>query len=274
MDLLGLLSEMGFTEYEGKVYLELLGDYPVSGYKLAKEGGIPRSMVYEALGRLVNRGAILETRENRVTLYRPIPPDVLLDLHVEAQGRLAATLRTELRARYYYRQEDRLWSMTGNRAVTVYAFQMIRQAKRKIMTVLSDTVLATLGPELTKAHARGVEVYALLTGDSTLDFGTMVHHPAQESELQNMTGMAMLAVDGTEVLIANTPSVPTLESTATITRNRTLLFIATQFIWMEMVAQRIQNVAGKDLLSSLSNDDRLLFGGMLKTTESPQERPV
>ena len=273
MDLLVLLMEIGFTEYEGKVYLELLKDYPVSGYKLAKEGGIPRSMVYEALGRLVNRGAILETREDRVTLYRPIPPDVLLDLHVEAQNRLAVTLRAELSARYAYREEDHLWSMTGSRSVTVYAFQMIREAKSKIVAVLSDAVLAALRSELAKAHSRGVEIYTLLTGSSDLDFGTTVHHPALESELQQMTGLAMLAVDGAEVLIANTPPVPDLETTATITRNRNLLFIATQFIWMEMFTQRIQTIVGKDLLASLAPEDRRLFAGILATLETRSEKP-
>jgi Cd2+/Zn2+-exporting ATPase len=263
MDLLGSLMEIGFTEYEAKVYLELLKDYPVSGYKLAKEGGIPRSMVYEALGRLVNRGAILETREDRVTLYRPIPPDVLLDLHIEAQNRLAVTLRAELSARYAYQEEDHLWSMTGSRSVQVYAFQMIREAQGKIVAVLSDPVLEALRTELARAHDRGVEVYALLTGVAKLDFGTTVHHPAQESELQQMTGMALLAVDGAEVLIANTPAFPVLETTATITRNRNLVFIATQFIWMEMFAQRLQAVVGQDLLTSLSPEDRRLFTGIL-----------
>jgi Cd2+/Zn2+-exporting ATPase len=273
MDLAALLTEIGLTEYEAKVYLELLKDYPVSGYKLAKEGGVPRSMVYEALGRLVNRGAILETREDRVTLYRPIPPDVLLDLHLEAQTRLAATLRAELTSRYSYREEDHLWSMTGNRSVTVYAFQMIRQAQRKIVAVLSDVTLVAVRAELAKAHERGVEVYALLTGELELEFGTTVHHPAQESELQKMAGMAMLAVDDAEVLIANTPMPPVAETTATITRNRNLLFISTQFIWMEMFTQRILQGAGKDLLAGLSPQDRLLFGALLSSPEPFQEKP-
>jgi sugar-specific transcriptional regulator TrmB len=148
---------------------------------------------------------------------------------------------------------------------------MIRQSQSKIVAVLSDPVLDALRPELAKAHARGVEVYALLTGLSDLEFGTSVHHPAQESELQHMTGLAMLAVDGAEVLIANTPTVSAVESTATITRNRNLVFIATQFIWMEMFTQRIQQTVGKDLFASLSEDDRRMFAGMLRTTD-PREK--
>ncbi|MEI2690522.1 MAG: helix-turn-helix domain-containing protein [Anaerolineae bacterium] len=61
MDLLAKLAELGFTEYEAKVYLALLDDYPASGYQISKTAGVPRSMVYEALGRLKLRGAVLET---------------------------------------------------------------------------------------------------------------------------------------------------------------------------------------------------------------------
>ena len=70
MDLLAKLTELGFTEYEAKVYLALLDDYPASGYQISKTAGVPRSMVYEALGRLKLRGAVLETPDERATLYR------------------------------------------------------------------------------------------------------------------------------------------------------------------------------------------------------------
>ena len=69
MDLMVSLAAIGFTEYEAKIYLELLRNNPATGYQLAKEAGVPRSMVYEALGRLRNRGAVMETREERATLY-------------------------------------------------------------------------------------------------------------------------------------------------------------------------------------------------------------
>jgi Cd2+/Zn2+-exporting ATPase len=57
MELLDDLNALGFTEYEAKVYLALLKDHPATGYQLSKQAGIPRSMVYEALGRLDVRGA-------------------------------------------------------------------------------------------------------------------------------------------------------------------------------------------------------------------------
>ncbi|MEP6988157.1 MAG: helix-turn-helix domain-containing protein [Chloroflexota bacterium] len=65
------LTQIGFTEYEATVYLALLRENPATGYQISKTSGVPRAMVYDALSRLHTRGAVLETVENRVTLYRP-----------------------------------------------------------------------------------------------------------------------------------------------------------------------------------------------------------
>ena len=90
MDLISRLLAIGFTVCEAKVYLELLHANPATGYQLSKKAGIPRSMVYEALGRLTARGMVMETQQQRATLYCPLPPEVLLDHHVQEQQRLIA----------------------------------------------------------------------------------------------------------------------------------------------------------------------------------------
>ena len=43
--LLPQLVKLGFSEYEAKAYIALLGKSPVSGYELAKQSGVPRSMI-------------------------------------------------------------------------------------------------------------------------------------------------------------------------------------------------------------------------------------
>ncbi|MBN2500501.1 MAG: TrmB family transcriptional regulator, partial [Anaerolineales bacterium] len=94
------LTTIGFTEYEAKVYLALLAENPANGYQVSKHSGVPRSMVYEALGRLEARGAVLKKEDRRATLYRPVPPDVLLDHYEEEHQRTLETLRTGLRSVY------------------------------------------------------------------------------------------------------------------------------------------------------------------------------
>lgn len=255
MDLIASLVSVGFTEYEAKIYLELLRDNPTTGYQLAKKAGIPRSMVYEALGRLRNRGAVLETLEERATLYSPLPPDVLLDNHARQQRQLLEGLHERLRQLYQTSDDEHLWTINGRQPVYSYTTRMIREAKESLMFVLPDPELEMLRADLKQAHTRGVEISALLTGEQDLDIGQVARHPPLESEIQRLSGLLIVMADDLEVLIAGTVG----DTTATITRNRNLVGIARQFIWMELFTQRVYARLGPDLLARLEPEDRRIF---------------
>jgi len=53
------LHQLGFSEYEAKAYITLLKNSPVTGYELSKNSGVPRSMIYQTLQRLIDKGAAL-----------------------------------------------------------------------------------------------------------------------------------------------------------------------------------------------------------------------
>jgi sugar-specific transcriptional regulator TrmB len=65
--LLPNLVKLGFSEYEAKAYIALLGKNPVSGYELAKQSGVPRSMIYEVAGKLTARGAAMTCSKSMKT---------------------------------------------------------------------------------------------------------------------------------------------------------------------------------------------------------------
>src|SRR6201987_6397819 len=54
------LTELGFSQYEARTYTGLIGREPMTGYAIAKETLVPQPKVYETLGRLVERGAVLQ----------------------------------------------------------------------------------------------------------------------------------------------------------------------------------------------------------------------
>lgn len=267
MSLLEDLTDIGFTEYEAKVYLALLRENPTTGYQLSKKAGIPRSMVYEALGRLDARGAVLKSAEDKATLYRPLPPDALLERYQQEHRRLMRSLREGLRQHYTAHDEDLLWTTTGRDAVLSYAGQMMRGAESELMLVLADPDLEVLRTGIDAARERGVHVSALLTGEGELECDQVARHPPIESELHELTDSLIVVADGREALIAST----NLEMTATITRNRNLVLIARQFVWMELFAQRIFARLGPELLARLDPRDQQVFEGfspMVKEVES------
>ncbi|MBE2225686.1 MAG: TrmB family transcriptional regulator [Anaerolineae bacterium] len=257
IDLQTALNEIGFTEYEAKVYLALLRENPATGYQLSKESGVPRSMVYEALKRLHHRGAALETVEGRSTLYRPLPPQTLLDNHQAEHEQLLGALRIGLVDLYTDTADDRVWTIGGKTAVLAYAAKLIQEAETDLYLVLTDHDLNILRPTICAAYERRVSIYTLLTGDGSLECGQVAYHPPLESELQGITATLLVDADDREVLIAG--SNPRQETNATITRNQDLVLIARQFVWMEMLTQRIYARLGDDLLARLDPEDREIF---------------
>ena len=263
MELQKQLMQIGFTEYEAKVYLAMLSAYPATGYQLSKESGVPRSMVYEALKRLHGKGAALETIEGRATLYRPLPPEALLTKHAQDISRLIGGLRTELKLLYESKMDNRVWTIRGETAVSTYAAKLINEAQTELYLVLTDDALITLKPEISAAHERGADLNVLLTGDAPLDFGHVAYHPPLESELQDLTNTIIVVSDNNEVLIGSTKTRGKM--LATVTRNADLVMVARQFVWMEMFTQRIYSQIGSELLARLAPEDRQIFESLTKS---------
>jgi Cd2+/Zn2+-exporting ATPase len=251
-DALRDLLALGFTEYEARVYLALLKDNPTTGYQLSRQSGVPRSMVYEALGRLEVRGAVLKTAERRAMLYRPVPPDIMVDTWEKEHSDRMKSLRSSLRSLFARPREDHVWSIQGLLPVMSYAEQTIEEASREALLVLTDQALESLRRCIEEAAGRGVSVHAVLTGSAKLAVGESVRHPPLESELQNLTRLLVVLVDDRQALIADLGA----DAAATITTNANLVMIAHQFVWMELFAQRIHAKIGPQLLTRLDPQDR------------------
>ncbi|GAB4430696.1 MAG: hypothetical protein OHK0015_16230 [Chloroflexi bacterium OHK40] len=252
MNLLEQLAALGLTEYEAKVYLALLSEHPATGYQLSKSSGVPRSMVYEALGRLEARGAALKSEDEKATLYRPVSPAVLLDRYEREARERAASLRAELLPLYNQEESGRLWNFSGRREALAYAGELIDGVTRELMLVLTDADVAALRARLEAAHHRGISLGVILTGDAVFELGQVVRHPKRETELHRMVETLIVVADEREFLIASGHQL----TSATVTTNPNMVLIARQFIWMELFAQRIFAHLGPDLLAQLSPEDR------------------
>src|SRR5580704_5200693 len=83
------LTELGFSQYEARTYAGLIGREPMTGYAIAKETLVPQPKVYETLGRLVERGAVLQVSGSPAK-FVAVPPDrVLSELERTFRQRLA-----------------------------------------------------------------------------------------------------------------------------------------------------------------------------------------
>ena len=266
------LIAAGFSEYEARVYLSLLGEHPATGYQISKSSGVPRSMVYEALGRLHARGAVLKSESERAAYYKPVPPGTLLDRFSKEHKSLIDQLRRDLTKRYQPEQGERLWSISGRSAVLAYASQMMGGAERDVSIVTNDLELEDLRPAILDCCKRGLELNVLLTGRSQLYLdeksckNQIARHPPLESELHELKDFLLVVADSRECLIASHDQ-HSEQFQATVTSNGDLVLIAWQFVWMELFTQRIYSSMGSDLLGKLAPDDRRIFESLLQSNQ-------
>jgi sugar-specific transcriptional regulator TrmB len=260
-DLISELTQIGFTEYDARVYLALLGNHPATGYQVSKVSGVPRSMAYESLARLAGRGAVLKSAGGKATTYRPLPPDVLLARVQEEHAVRVRRLNDGLGRLFAVQTEDALWSIDGRQSILPYAAGMANAAESELMLVLPDRDISDLRQALSEASERGVEVNILMTGSAELRFGNVVYHPPRESELQKLTESLVVIVDEREALIAS----GTEKLSATVTTNENLVLIARQFVWMELFAQRVYARIGPELIQRLEPADRQVLEIYAKT---------
>ena len=87
-----MLESLGLTLTESKVYLALLkrGSSPVG--RLAKETGIHRRTVYDAVERLIEKGMISYITENNKRFFEAVNPKKLLDILKEKEDLLSNNL--------------------------------------------------------------------------------------------------------------------------------------------------------------------------------------
>jgi sugar-specific transcriptional regulator TrmB len=216
-------------------------------------------MIYEILGQLAGRGAVMESEEGRATLYRPIDPTILLGEHQENLIATLAALGPELKQIYTAKHDQRLWSISDLEAIYSYARQMISRTTSELYLMANDTHFETLRDAIFEKQQQGTSISILATGKIDIPNTEIAYHPPLESQLQGIEDTLVVLTDQEEVLIAMTSAVPS----ATVTNNPNLVLISRQFIWMEFFTQRIYSQIGEDLLDRLNPADQEIFRSLV-----------
>jgi sugar-specific transcriptional regulator TrmB len=202
------LLDLGFSHYEARAYVGLLGREPMTGYALSNLTGIPQPKVYETLRRLARTGAAIQVA-GEPARFVALPPQRLLeqldsqfrqrlaDAHVELTRPTATDAQGEFRV---------LRSMTDWPDIERQAIGMIDAATRHFYVSLNCDEPASVVAAIHRADARGVEGDILHFGPSevSIENGRMIRHLSTDGVVYRHHQARHLAVvtDGTRVLWA------------------------------------------------------------------------
>lgn len=92
------LMRAGLPGNEARVFLELLSRSPISANILAKKLGMDRTLIYQVLGKLVERGLVSHTIKDNKKYFEATNPENLL-IKVQEQEKLINDILPELKNR-------------------------------------------------------------------------------------------------------------------------------------------------------------------------------
>lgn len=269
----GLIQDfkrLGFTEYEAKVYMQLLTDSPATAYEIAKASGVPRPNTYNALESLAKRGAVQPISENPAR-YVAAPPD----RHLVSLGRqtmaICDQLTRELAKLKMPDDDPYVWNVQGELAIHRKISALIKESRTSIRIKAADDVLRPHAEEIRAAAERGVEILIILFGKNPEEFRftkacRVYLHEGNGVRMGTADNLFTVTIDHNTAVTATTDKV-----TAFYTRNHAIVNIADSLIrhdyYMAEIQARfgpqIEEVFGRHLkelrLNSFSLEQALSF---------------
>ena len=168
-DYLADLKRLGFTEYEARIYIQLLRQNPATAYELSKSTGVPRPNTYNALEALSQRGAVLPVSENPVR-YVAADPKSLMAAISRQTSNLCDDLSSRLDALAPHSDDQYVWTLRGDAAVQDKIDALIGQSRKTLFIKGADQMLRRHKAALRKAAERGVEILIVLFGSDADEF--------------------------------------------------------------------------------------------------------
>ncbi len=187
-----MLERFGFTPTETRSYKALLKLGPSTGYRVARELGIARANVYQALEALVRRGAARKAA-TIPSHYAAVSPAALLAELERGFRRDLVELDESLR-RLPQGQHDGVTDLevlVRSDAILAHATQAASAASAEVLAVFGPWAEG-FGEALESARARGAAIRAVSLGPSALE--GVIARPVGESELRAYWGGLPIAV--------------------------------------------------------------------------------
>lgn len=252
------LVKLGFSEYEAKAYIALLKEHPATGYQISKISGIPRSMIYEVLGKLITRGAALMLPKFGSTQYAPVPASELFTQMQRNHDDLVSSVREDLMTISEHSDLEYVWNLEGEKHIIAKAVAMISQAQTRIYLALLPATFPLLRYALEKAADDGIKVVLYSSDDLKLRGGRTVVSPMSEHDLTEQEGLGfVLVVDSKEALIGE--QLTGDNARASWTRSPIFVLIAEHHLRTDLYLPQILELLGEQAREIIHPDDYELF---------------
>lgn len=195
------MKKLGLSEYEVKAYLKLLEQYPVNGYVLSKNSGIPRSRIYEVLDSLKKKQIVFEQIKDNNTFYYPLEPKLFISKLKNHFDHILSHVDAYTKKIYSKQENDnKLIVIKGRKNIIDFVNTLIANAKKRIAVSIWEEEINDISKELDDALSRGIMLRGIYFGKNN-PYEEIVTHRRIERYLSEKNERYMtIIIDGIHVV--------------------------------------------------------------------------
>ena len=257
-NLIDKFKKIGLTANEARTYVALIKERPVTGYQLARNCGIVRSVIYGILGKLVEKGGVTVIK-SKPDLYAPIPPEEFMSRLEREYEESTQFIKTELNKGFNDNFSDYFFNIQGSANMISKAVEMISESKSEIfLSVGSDGFINEIRSDLVNAEKRGIRIVTFTFNELKNVVGEIYSYalPPESAKELFQTDRVILCVDRQQVLIGQSSA--NLTDTKTIwSRNELLTSLAIEHIKHDIYLLKLRQMLGNEKFSQILEDDDL-----------------
>ncbi|GAA0182240.1 TrmB family transcriptional regulator [Clostridium sediminicola] len=178
------MKKLGLNEYESKAYLKLLENYPVNGYTLSKNSGIPRSRIYEVLKNLKDKQVVFEQKEEKSSVYYPLEPKLLVN-KLKSDFTKALDNINDFATKMYSEkdEENKLIVIKGRKKIIEFISTLINNAEKSVCLSIWEDELKEISKSIDNALAKGKVLNGIYFGKKN-SYKELIPHRRIETYLE------------------------------------------------------------------------------------------
>lgn len=257
--LIAQFEEIGFSKNEEKAYMALLKEPAINGYEISKKSGVPRSMVYSVIAKLVAKEAIIELRSEPPT-YTPVPVKELVANQKRKTEETLALLEKELQVIEKTGEVNVIKHVEGKTQIVHAIQKLMKELSEEVWLSVWEEELEELRSSAEEQVKKGIAMYSLLfTDKETFSFGNAFYHRQYTASVEKNRMNQRLTIviqDNQEVLIAAfiDGQIPQAIQTAELM----LVLLAKEYIRHDMMMKVVSEKLGSEKFNSLWQGSDLL----------------
>jgi sugar-specific transcriptional regulator TrmB len=255
-DLVELLQQLGFSEYEARAYISLIENHPVNGYALAKTSGIPRANIYSVLQKLEGRGAIIPLEVEGGNVYNPVPPGDLLRGLSNRYSNILVTTQQLLERIAAPTDEQVVQNIQGYIPFLDHARDLINRATEQLILAVWKPEAELLAPSLAAAEERGVNMTVLCLQACGETCGNCAGHIYRYHVTSNEAAHWLIVIrDDSEMLMGTADQ----QAAAIRTHNPNLIEMTDGYIRHSITLAAVLSDMGLELEQRLTPQSRFVL---------------